>query len=72
METPEQLYKIARFALRPGGTLIVSCPDNCLGPEVEPEHVRVIDMPQMLEYLSIFKDQSIGKIRHFLIGFGIR
>jgi len=72
LETPEKLFKLARFALKPGGILIVSCPDNCLGPMEEPEHKRLIEVTDMVEYLSIFKDIQVGKIKHFLVGFGTK
>lgn len=40
--------------LRPGGRAFLAVPDNCLGPDEEPEHVRKYSAESLLELLNPF------------------
>ncbi len=38
--------------LRPGGRAFIAVPDDCLGPDEEPEHVRKYTAKSLMELLS--------------------
>ena len=64
------LKKMIKYGLKPGGKLIITCPNNCMGPNEEPEHVRLVTPDDLQELFEKFKNVQIGTFAHYLIGAG--
>lgn len=63
LKCTEESLRVMADLLKPGGKLIVSVPNNMLGPEVEPEHHRKYDEKSLVEELGhIFKIEKINVI----------
>lgn len=63
LQEPKKALKIARSLLKEGGIGYFSVPDDCLGPEEEPEHSRKYTPLEFRDLVrSVFPREGSGKM----------
>ena len=63
LEEPKKALKIAHSLLKEGGVGYFSVPDDCLGPEDEPEHLRKYTPLEFRDLVrSVFPKSGSGKM----------
>ena len=68
LKYPRESLRTLAELLHENGTFIISVPNNCLGPEVEPEHLRKYDKVSLHEELSdSFDIKRINIIGKYLL-----
>lgn len=66
-EEPEKIVKIATSLLKKGGTLVVTTPNDRLGPEEEPEHHQKFTALKLSNLLKHLTDREVVTSDHYLL-----
>lgn len=73
LKHPDKSLSSMVRVLKPGGTLIISVPDNILGPEDEPEHFRKYSRESLVRQISGYATvQEVYSIQDCLLAKGVK